>query len=130
MKTLARILMYTTMLAALGVTIFLAVRVATQDDASPTGVVEATTRQLWESPEAFEGRTVRTDGILRVFSEGTADEHYVVEQEGQYRVGVRGPSVEELRPLVGREVAVEGVLRFAEDFGVFIEAREVVEGGG
>lgn len=125
--TLARVLIYATMLAALGVATFFAVRVATQNDAGSSGVVETTTRQLWESPEAFEGRTVRTNGVLKVFSEGTADEHYVVEQEDQYRVGVRGPSAEELRPLVWREVAVEGILHFAEDFGVFIEVRGVVQ---
>lgn len=50
MMALARVLIYTTMLAALVVAIFFAVRTATQDDAGPTGVVEATTRQLWESP--------------------------------------------------------------------------------
>lgn len=125
--TLARVLIYTTMLAALGAAIFFAVRAITRDDVAPTGVVEATTRQLWESPEAFEGRTVRTNGVLKVFSEGASDEHYVVEQEGQYRVGVRGPPADELRPLVGREVAVEGVLRFSGDFGVFIEAGDVVQ---
>jgi len=82
---------------------------------------EVSPEQLWRSTEAYEGKVVRTSGVLRVFSAGTPDEHYAVEAEGQYRVGVKGVAADVLQALVNKPVQVEGVFRFREDFGIFIE---------
>jgi hypothetical protein len=78
-------------------------------------------RQLREKTDVYEGESVRTTGILRIFSSGTPDEHYAVEQDGQYRVGIHGDVAVRLRPFVNRAVEVEGELRFAEDFGIYIQ---------
>ena len=84
----------------------------------------ATVRQLWEWPESYDGTRVQTEGVVRVFAPGTADEHFVVE-DGAYRVGLRGESDAALTPFVGTPVAVDGVLRFEEGFGVALHVEEI-----
>jgi hypothetical protein len=61
-----------------------------------------------------------------LFSSGTPDEHYAVEQGRQYRVGIRGLTAARLRPLVNRVVEVEGVLRFKADFDAYIQVTRIV----
>lgn len=84
---------------------------------------------LWGSPENYEGQMVRTSGTLRVFYPDTPDEHFVLEDDEQYRVGLRGLPAEEMSPLVGRRVTVVGKLGFAEDFGVYIEVESLSSEG-
>ncbi len=86
----------------------------------PTAVVSATVRQLWLSPERYEGKHVATRGFVRVFLLGRSNEHFAVEQAGQHRVGLQGVAREQLLTLVGEEVAVEGVLRIEEGSGIYI----------
>lgn len=82
---------------------------------------------LWASPEGYEGEMVRTSGVLRVFGPGTPQEHFAVEDEGQFRVGLRGVAADEMSPLVGQRVTVVGTFGFAEDFGVYIEVVSLAE---
>jgi len=76
---------------------------------------------LWNSPEGYEGQMVRTSGTLRVFYVDSPEEHFVVEDDEQYRVGLRGAAPDEMSLLAGQRVTVVGKLGFAEDFGVYIE---------
>ena len=92
------------------------------DREAPTA---ATVRQLWEWPASYDGTRVQTDGVVRVFAPGAAGEHFVVE-DGSYRVGLRGAPAAALTPLVGTPVAVDGVLRFEEGFGVALQVDEIV----
>lgn len=111
-------------LAVLAVIVGAALRymAAPADDGQAVAV---TVRQLWRSAEAYEGERVKTDGVVRVFSPGSPDEHYALEQAGQYRVGLRGAPDRELARLVGATVAVEGVLRFEEGFGFAIQVERL-----
>lgn len=94
---------------------------ATVDEAP----LNATPSRLTASPERFQGDLVRATGILRVFSEGSQAEHFVIEGNGQSRVGLREIPPQVLRPLIGAHVVVEGIFGFAEDFGFFISIRRI-----
>jgi len=91
--------------------------------------VGATTRvtveQLWASSDSYQDRRVETEGVVRVFAPRTSEEYYVLEQAGQYRVGLRGVPPERLRLLVGRTVEVEGIARFREEAGIAIEVERL-----
>ncbi len=93
-------------------------------------VVTATVRQLWLSPEAYLGKRVATNGIVRIFLAGTANEHFAVEQAGQHRVGLQGVERARLLSLLDAEVAVEGVLRFEEGSGIYIQVERLTLAGG
>lgn len=82
---------------------------------------------LWSSPEGYGGEMVRTSGTLRVFYPDSPEEHFVVEDDEQYRVGLRGAAADELSSLADRRVTVVGQFGFAEDFGVYIEGASLSE---
>lgn len=65
--------------------------------------IPLTVREIWQDAEAHRGKLVRTSGLVRAISRGTADEHYVLEEAGQFRVGLRGISRDRLRRLEGRQ---------------------------
>ena len=111
---------------AIALTVVVVAAVAWRTVRSPDHEVypTATVRQLWDWPGSYDGTRVRTQGVVRVFAPGTADEHFVVEA-GSYRVGLRGASDAALTPLVGTPFAVAGVLRFEEDFGVALDVEEI-----
>src|SRR5829696_5342997 len=77
--------------------------------ADTDAVITATVRQLWLSPETYEGKQVATSGIVRVFLVGSPKEHFVVEQVGHHRVGLQGVDRARLVSLLGAEVTVEVV---------------------
>jgi hypothetical protein len=91
--------------------------------------VAATVRQLAAVPSSYEGERVSTEGVVRVFAAGSADEHFVVEQDAQARVGLRDVPVATLTPLVGTVVAVQGELRFEEGFGIAIKVEQISVAG-
>jgi hypothetical protein len=89
-----------------------------------------TPRQLVESTDHFQGRLVRTQGVLRVFAAGTPDEHYAIEDAEENRIAVRNVPARRLTPLLGSEVEVVGVFRFVDGFGRAIEVEELVPTAG
>lgn len=92
---------------------------------SQTPPAPVTVQQLARNPEAYNGQRVRTTGVARVFFPGAADEHFVVEQAGQDRVGLRGVSSAMLTPFVGTPVVVDGVAAFEPGFGVAIRVERI-----
>ncbi len=97
--------------------------------AETDAVVTATVRQLWLSPESYEGKRVATSGIVRVFLAGSPNEHFVVEQAGQHRVGLQGVERAQLVSLLGALISVEGVLRIEEEVGIYIQVEELTLAG-
>ena len=95
-------------------------------DESPRDVPVA---NLWGSPEKYEGEVVRTSGLLRVFYADSPQEHFVVEDDEQYRVGLRGAAADEMSSLADRRVTVVGKFGFADDFGVYIDVVSLSEEG-
>jgi hypothetical protein len=88
------------------------------------GTAMVTVGQLWQHASQYEGKRVKTEGIVRIFSPG-ANEYFVIEQAGQYRVGLRGLANRDLESLVGQTVTVEGVVHFQEGFGYYIEVEQL-----
>ena len=93
--------------------------------ADSDAVITATVRQLWLSPEIYEGKQVATSGIVRVFLAGSPKEHFVVEQVGHHRVGLQGVDRARLVSLLGAEVTVKGVLRIDEEVGIYIHVEHL-----
>lgn len=83
-----------------------------------------TVGQLWQHASQYEGKRVKTDGVVRIFSPGP-NEYFVIEQAGQYRVGLRGRANTELEPLVGQTVTAEGIVHFKEGFGYYIDVEHL-----
>lgn len=81
-------------------------------------------RDIWTRPERYLGDRVRTEGTLRVFLAGTELEHYAVEDVNQFRVGVQGVPLDELRALLDQPVRVEGNLVFTSR-GLFINTERM-----
>ncbi|HET7093530.1 MAG TPA: hypothetical protein VFI22_08640 [Thermomicrobiales bacterium] len=94
----------------------------TTDQTLPAAV---TVHELAMNPTAYDGLRVRASGVARVFSAGGADEHFVVEQGGQDRVGLRGMPSAALTPFVGTPVVVEGVAGFEPGFGAAIRVERI-----
>ena len=92
-------------------------------------VVTPTVRQLWLSPETYLGKRVATSGTVRIFLAGFTNEHFAVEQAGQHRVGLQGIERARLMSLLDAEVAVEGVLRFEEGSGIYIQVERLAPAG-
>jgi hypothetical protein len=90
----------------------------------PEGTAMVTVGQLWQHASQYEGKRVETEGVVRIFSPGP-DEYFVIEQAGQYRVGLRGPANSALEALVGQTVTVKGVVHFKEGFGYYIEVGQL-----
>ncbi len=88
------------------------------DSDSPRDVAVA---DLWASPEVYQGDMVRTSGLLRVFHADSPQEHFTVEDDEQYRVGLRGAPADEMSSVAGQRVTVVGKLGFSDDFGVYID---------
>lgn len=101
---------------ALGV---LLIVIAWHRDPTPVAI-----QTLWTVPEEYEGQLVSVDGTVRVFLVGTDNQHYVVEDDHQYRVGLLGVSREDLNRLVGRRVSVDGTLRIT-DHGIMVDVRHI-----
>lgn len=99
------------------------------DDGGAESPRDVPVANLWRSPEKYEGEAVRTSGLLRVFYAGSPQEHFVVEDDEQYRVGLRGAAADEMSPLAGQRVTVVGEFGFADDFGVYIEVVSLSEEG-
>ncbi|HEY7031467.1 MAG TPA: hypothetical protein VH482_09085 [Thermomicrobiales bacterium] len=110
------------------VALVIGLRLATTPPTHPP-VVGATVRQLARAPAVYEGEHVATEGDARVFAAGRADEYFVLEQAGQDRVGLRGVPAATLTPWVGSAVAVDGVFRFEEGFGIAIRVEEIAPVG-
>ena len=81
-------------------------------------------RDIWTRPERYLGDRVRTDGTLRVFLPGTEREHYAIEDVNQFRVGVQGVPLDELRAMLDQRVRVEGDLVFTSR-GLFIDTERM-----
>lgn len=78
-------------------------------------------QQLNRQPTGYEGKRVRATGIVRVFEPGKADEYYVLEEAGQYRVAIHGLARATLRPLTNTPMTVQGIFRYKDGVGVFID---------
>lgn len=96
--------------------------------ASDEAAILASTGDLWAAPQRYEGRRVRTTGVVLGFNLGQADEHYVVEGPGQRRVELRGVDHERLAAMSGRRAEVIGRFHFTEDtgFGIAVDTIRVV----
>lgn len=77
--------------------------------------------QLNRQPEGYEGDQVRATGIVRVFEPGTRGEYYVLEEAGQYRVGIHGVPLATLRPLTNAQMTIQGTFRFKDGVGVYVD---------
>jgi hypothetical protein len=86
--------------------------------------VAATPRQLWTAHETWAGRRVETIGAMKVFSPGTPDAHFALEDDG-YRVGVRGLPPAAAAAWVGRRVTARGTFVFTEKTGGYLDAPEL-----
>lgn len=84
-------------------------------------------RLLWMERERWEGRKVRTAGVLKRFLQGQPRDHFVLEDEG-FRVGVRGEPKERLERLQGRRLEVEGRFFFDRDFGIYVTPERIQAG--
>lgn len=107
---------------ALGVVV-IGLVVADRRHSAPT--IHVSPRQLAAAPETFEGERVATSGVVRVFEADTPNEYYVVEEAGDYRVGLRGVPNATLRPLVGLAVDVAGTFDFSPTVGVYLQVTTI-----
>ena len=76
---------------------------------------------LTQQPDVYVGERVLVTGDVRVFEPGTAGEYYVLEEAGQYRVAIHGLSLATLRPLTNRKMTIEGVFRYKDGVGRYID---------
>jgi hypothetical protein len=98
---------------------FVLIFVAWHRDPTPVDI-----QTLWTVPEDYDGTLVKVDGTVRVFLVGTDNQHYAVEDEHQYRVGLQGISRSDLNRLVSTRVTVDGTLRIT-DHGIMIDVRHI-----
>ncbi len=79
-------------------------------------------REVWEHHEMYEGQSLRVTGTLKRFLPGLPKEHFVVESEDGYRIGVEAAG---LQPLDGAPVDAVGQVTFDEERGLRLEAASV-----
>jgi hypothetical protein len=91
------------------------------------GTAMVTVGQLWKNASQYEGQLIHTEGVVRLFSPGP-DEYFVIEQAGQYRMGLRGRSNAQFESLVGQTITVEGTVHFKDGFGYYIEIEHLTAG--
>lgn len=77
--------------------------------------------RLNRQPEGYEDDRVRVTGVVRVFEAGTPGEYYVLEEAGQYRVGIHDVPLAILRPLTNGPMTIQGVFHFKDGIGVYID---------
>lgn len=96
--------------------------------ASDGGAILLSTGDLWADPQRYDGRRVRTTGVVLGFNLGQADEHYVVEGGAQRRVELRGVDHDRLAAMSGRRAEVIGRFHFSEEtgFGIDVEVIRIV----
>lgn len=87
-------------------------------------VLSPTLSRLARQSEAFEGKRVRVTGDVRVFEAGAPGEYYVLEEGGQYRVAIHGVPLSTLRPLTNGQMTIEGVFRYEDGVGRYIDVAE------
>lgn len=87
--------------------------------------VGATVAELVANQEGYEGRRVKTAGVVRRFgdTEGATRLHYVVEDQQANRVAIVPNDIAERYP--GQEVTVAGLFRFSEGEGRRIEIERI-----
>jgi hypothetical protein len=102
-----------------------AARLLTESD-DTGGTETVTVGQLWQHASQYEGKPVQTTGIVRIFSPGP-NEYFVIEQAGQYRIGLRGLPNAELEPLVSQTVTVTGTVHFEDGFGYYIAIEHLAQ---
>ena len=105
----------------LALVVVLLVGGACTTDRGPTA---ASLEELTRHQEAWDGRQVRAEGVLRSFDEPL---HYWIEDRDLNRVELVPP--DGLDALLGRTVRVEGTFRFDDDRGRRIEIDEILETG-
>lgn len=89
------------------------------------GAVLASTGDLWAAPQRYEGRRVRTTGVVLRINAGEPDEHYVLEGTAQRRVELRGADPDQLSAMLGRRAEVIGRFHFTETTGLGIEVDSI-----
>lgn len=87
----------------------------------PEATEEVPIKSLWHSRREYLGRRVSVDGTLKLFLKGKPKEHYAVESDDVYRVGVSGVERSELDALLDAKVRAVGVFRFDEKRGGYLE---------
>lgn len=88
------------------------------------GVAEVTLADLTTGQESYDGRLVRTEGIVRAFDD---PRHFWIEDTDLNRVEVQPPG--SVEPHLGERVRVEGRFTFRDDEGrrIAVEALEVLD---
>ena len=71
----------------------------------PTKPAEADIREVWMRREAYLGKNVRVSGTLKRFLRDEPKDHYAVESDDGFRIGVEAPGLETFK---GQEVTAEG----------------------
>ena len=88
----------------------------------PTHTVNVDIREVWMRREPYLGKTLRVSGTLKRFLKDRPKDHYAVESDDGYRIGVEAPGLE---TLVGQEVTVVGTAVFDEKKGLRLVAASV-----
>lgn len=87
----------------------------------PEPAEEVPIKSLWHSRREYLGQRVSVDGTLKLFLKGEPKEHYAVESDDVYRVGVSGVERSKLDALLDAKVRAVGVFRFSEKRGGYLE---------
>lgn len=67
---------------------------------------------------------------MKAFYQGQPGEHFVLEEAGQFRVGLRGADRQRLLSLVGRAATAIGRFHFDEKIGGYIQVEALRSGEG
>lgn len=89
-------------------------------DSDSKGPVDVTLATLANEEASYEGRQVRTEGVVRTFE---SPRHYWIEDAYPNRVALEPADV--AAPLVGEEVEVVGRFTFDEETGRVITIEEI-----
>lgn len=84
---------------------------------------------LWATPAQYEGRLVRTTGVVQGFQLGTAGEHYVVEDSAPHRVELLGVAHTRLAAMAGHTVIVVGRFHFSGTQGYTLDVQSIEVAG-
>lgn len=117
---MGRFLMYTA-LGALAVFVLSATFVLEIGGRRTEANAETSIHDILLQPDAYQGKVVTTEGVLR---EGDSDDEFLVTDSESLGIIVRYESAP-LRVLEGQAVTVTGIFGFDDETGVFIEAGTV-----
>ena len=101
-------------LALAVVLVAMLVKLVVQPGATP----DAEIRKVWEHHEVYEGNSLRVSGTLKRFLKGTPKDHYVLESDDGYRIGVDAAGLDALE---GTQVTAVGQVVFDERRGLRLE---------